>query len=107
MIVRVDVDAGRKPLTAKQICWRLRRGGYRLRWLSQRRSPSGTGWHLELQVTPAPRSCFEAVALQSVLGSDLAHEACNLNRARMVETGQVRGWWAKRWNVLYRKGWTA
>ena len=98
--VRCDYDR-RRPPALERVIWLLARAGYRLRWWSECRSPSGTGWHVECAVTPTPRSCLEVVALQLVLGSDVAREACNLTRARQVDTKRVRGWWARRWNVLY------
>lgn len=101
MILRVDIDAGRRLLSLHRITWLLRRAGYRLQWLSQTRSPSGTGWHLEAQVSPMPRRAVEVVALQVLLGSDPAREACNLQRARLVDAGRVPIFWRKRWNVLY------
>jgi hypothetical protein len=101
MILRLDVDAGRMPCTIGRLAWLLSRAGFVPVWLSQVRSPSGKGWHVEVKVTPAPRSRVEVVALQAILGSDQAREACNLHRAHMVETGQVPKFWQGRWNVLY------
>lgn len=101
MILRLDIDAGRPLMTVHHMGWLLRRAGYRLRWLSQTRSPSGKGWHLEAQVSPTPRRAVEVVALQALLGSDPAREACNLQRARLVDAGRVPIFWRKRWNVLY------
>lgn len=101
MRLRLDVDR-RAPLPLGRMVWLLARAGYRLRWVSQRRSPSGRGWHVEALTRPAIRSCVEVAALQAVLGSDPARESCNVHRARMVDSGRVTGWWASRWNVLYR-----
>jgi len=100
-VLRIDVDRGHRATSIPRLCWLLRRAGYRPRCLSQVRSPSGKGWHVEVEVSPQPRSLAELVALQVILGSDRAREACNLHRARMVEQGKVPAWWAKRWNVLY------
>lgn len=100
-LLRVDVDDAKRPMHIARLCWLLRRAGFKPVWLSQRRSPGGKGWHLEVKVCPTPRSLAEVVALQCILGSDPAREACNVNRARMVEAGKVPGWWADRWNVLY------
>lgn len=101
MILRLDVDAPRRPLSVGRMAWLLRRAGYRLRWLSQRHSPGGKGWHLEVAVSPEPRLAVEVTALQTILGSDVAREACNLQRARLVDQGQVSRFWRQRWNVLY------
>lgn len=101
MILRLDIDAGRSPVTIGRLGWLLGRAGFVPVWLSQTRSPSGTGWHVELQVSPEPRTRAEVVALQAILGSDRAREACNLHRAYMVESGKVTGYFAERWNVLY------
>jgi hypothetical protein len=67
----------------------------------QQRSPGGKGWHIEVQLTPNPRTAMEVTALQAVLGSDSYREACNINRARMVDGKRVPPWWRKRFNVLY------
>lgn len=101
MILRLDLDGGRRPLGLARVCWLLRRASLRPVWLSQRRSPGGKGWHVEVQVRPAPRTAMEVTALQAALGSDPAREACNVNRARMVDRGKVSRWWRHRWNVLY------
>jgi hypothetical protein len=100
-VIRIDVDH-RRPLPLGRLAWLVTRAGYRLRWMTQRRSPSGRGWHCEIQVTPNPTP-LETVALQAILGSDRGREACNLSRARMVTGRRVPAWWASRWNVLYRE----
>lgn len=101
MILRLDVDAGRTPCTIGRLAWLLSRAGFTPVWLSQVRSPGGKGWHVELKIAPAPRSLAEVVALQAILGSDQAREACNLQRVRTVEAGKLSPYWAERWNVLY------
>lgn len=101
MILRLDIDKGRKPLTIGRVCWLLRRAGYGVKWLEQRRSPSLTGWHIQIQTVPDIKSAVECTALQVVCGSDVAREACNLTRARRVDRGEVKPYWAERWNVLY------
>lgn len=83
-----------------RVAWLLQRAGFVPIVLGQTRSPSGRGWHVELDVAPTPTP-LEVVALQAILGSDRGREACNLHRARMIVGGRVRGWWAERWNVLY------
>lgn len=100
-MLRCDYD-GKRPPPLVRVCWLLARAGYRVQSLSERRSPGGQGWHVEVALTPAPRTCVEVVALQAVLGSDPAREACNVTRARMVDTKQVSRFWARRWNVLYQ-----
>lgn len=99
MILRLDIDRRREPVSLGRLCWLLRRAGYRLRWFSETRSPSGTGWHCEAATTPVIASRQELVALQAILGSDVAREACNLQRARTYSN--VSSYWRKRWNVLY------
>lgn len=101
MIVRVDVDAGRKPLPVGRLVSRLARAGRKVVWMSQRQSPGGKGWHVELKVSPAPRTCQEVVALQCLCGSDLNREAYNLQRAIAVDRKEVPPYWRSRWNVLY------
>lgn len=102
MILRLDVDAGRRPLAVGTLAWLVRRAGYRVQWLTQTRSPSGRGWHVEVQLIPSPRDPREVTALQAILGSDRAREACNLQRARTVVAKRVPAWWRRRWNVLYQ-----
>lgn len=102
MLLKLDIDAGVKPLTVPQLVTRLARAGKTVIWLSQRRSPGGKGWHIVLEVSPAPRSAMEVVALQAVLGSDVWREACNVKRARAL--WKAPKFMRDRWNVLYRRG---
>lgn len=104
MILRLDVDKGKQPLALATIDRRLRRAGFRPLWLSQARSPGRGGWHLEIGVTPNPKSAVLVTALQAILGSDPAREACNLQRARWVDEKKVPRYWRDRWNVLYGAG---
>lgn len=99
MILRLDVDRGRRLTSVVRLMWLLRRAGYHPVYLMQTRSPGGKGWHLEIQTRPPIRNRFELVALQAILGSDVAREACNLTRARMVP--HLSAYWRDRWNVLY------
>lgn len=101
MILRLDIDQGRRPLTIGRLCWLLRRAGYRVVWLSQVRSPSLKGWHCEALLSPEPQTAIEVTALQAICGSDAAREACNLTRARHVDRGTVSPYWVERFNVLY------
>lgn len=99
-LVKIDVDRA-DPLPLSIVRRRLARAGFRLvRW-TQRRSPSGTGWHLVARVAPCPESAPVVVALQAILGSDLDREACNLRRARVLDRMPV---WARDfWNQLYHR----
>lgn len=97
-VVKLDFD-GRELPSLEPILLKLRRAGYSVRWLSQRVSPSGNGWHVCLKLKPCPRTATEVVALQAILGSDPYREACNLHRARMIAS--VSPYWRDRWNVLY------
>lgn len=99
--LKLDYDAGDRVPSVGEVVYLLSRAQKRLQWWRQRRSRSGKGWHIVLQVTPAPRTCMEVAALQALLGSDPLREACNINRARMVDAGKVSRFWARRWNVLY------
>jgi len=101
-LLKVDVDHAR-PLTVAVMVGRLARANRRLVALGQSRSPSGKGWHLWVRVAPQPKSAVEVVALQLLLGSDPHREAYNLNRARRVDAGEIRGRFAKTWNVFYRE----
>jgi len=101
LTVKIDIDAGTAPLSVGRLNTLLARAGYRLRCLSQRQSPSGRGWHIELEVTPRPKTAQETVLLQLLCGSDPGREAYNVTRARAVDSGQVPKFWRRRWNVLY------
>jgi hypothetical protein len=99
-VVKLDIDSTELP-SLEPMMLKLRRAGYQVRWLSQRRSPSGSGWHLCLKLKPCPRTAIEVVAVQAILGSDAYREACNLHRAKMI--AKVSPYWRDRWNVLYSR----
>ena len=101
--IRLDYDADQVVPSMGRLAWLAKRAGVRLIALTQRHSPGGKGWHLIVTVLPPPRTCMEVVALQAVFGSDVKREACNINRARMVDSKQVSPYWRQRWNVLYGK----
>lgn len=104
-VLKLDYDTRRLPGLGRirsylgLVLMRLRRAGYRPLWLMQKRSPSGKGWHVMIEVEPRPRRREEVVALQAILGSDPQREACNLWRAR--QGGRVGRFWRERFNVLY------
>ena len=98
--LKIDVD-GRRPLPMDEVMERMHRANRRIRYMVQRRSPSGRGWHLLVWVYPPQESATETVALQLLLGSDPYRESYNLNRARAVDAGMVPEFWRERWNVLY------
>lgn len=102
-VLKLDWDAERGPLTRRTVAWRLGRAGYRVVTFAERPSPSGTGRHVLLRVTPPPRSALEVVALQLLLASDPLREACNLRRARLLDRGAMPAWAAEGFNVLYQK----
>ncbi len=90
---------------------RLARAGYSITAFELIRSTNG--WHAQVALDPQPSGPMEAVALQAVCGSDPLREACNVQRARAVETwddpGGVAeqyqsayGYWRRRFNTLYR-----
>ena len=101
--LRCDYDAGDVPPSIGQLAWLLSRANVKPVALQQRRSPGGKGWHVLVWVEPPPATCMEVAALQAVLGSDPRREACNINRARMVDAGKVSPFWRERWNVLYEQ----
>jgi hypothetical protein len=100
-MIRLDIDRGRPLPALHRMAVLLDRVGYRMGYVLQRRSHSGKGWHLEVQVSPEPGSAVETVALQAILGSDPGREAFNLRRARLVDQGKVSRYWRQRWNVFY------
>ncbi len=98
-VVKLDIDAGKERPTLGVMLARLRRAGYTIRWMWERRSPGGKGWHIALKLKPCPKSAQEVVALQALLGSDPMREASNLRRANQWD--RVPPFMRDRWNVLY------
>lgn len=106
ILLKVDIDNA-DPMPRGRMKWLLARAGFRLIALTARRSPSGQGWHLNVNVAPVVRRTVplaEVVALQCILGSDPAREACNLTRARTA--ARRGGKYLKRWNVFYSRSFT-
>jgi hypothetical protein len=101
--LKLDVD-GARPLPVGVMMARLRRAHRRVLRTAEQRSPSGTGWHVWVWVSPPPRTAVEVVALQLLLGSDPFREAYYIGRARAVDAGEVSRYWRqlKRWDVFYR-----
>jgi hypothetical protein len=98
--IRLDID-GPRPPSLPFLASRLRRAGFDgWRWVAYTRSPGGHGWHVTLQLRPAPATAMEVVAVQLLLGSDPNREACVLMRARALPDTprHARTWW----NVLYQ-----
>jgi hypothetical protein len=98
-LVKLDWDHRRKP-DLGVISAKLERAGYVWTDVTVRRSPSGKGWHVILDVEPRPRSPVEVVALQAILGGDPWREAMQMNRARAF--AKVPRWMRDAWNVLYQ-----
>lgn len=97
--VKLDVDAG-AIFDSREAARLLRRAGYQWECLSQRRSPSGKGWHIVLYIVPRPRCPCEVVALQLLLGGDRNREAMQLHRARHFD--DAPRFMRDAWNVLYQ-----
>lgn len=45
----------------------------------------------------------ECVAIQAVLGSDLAREAMNCRRAISLRVHKHSSFWKRRWNILFQE----
>ena len=101
-MIKIDVDHN-DPLPVPELLRRAIRANVTIENVCQWRSPSGRGWHLLIDVTPAPVTAMETVALQLLFGSDVYREAYNVNRARVVDSGEAPPFWCvgNRWNVLY------
>jgi hypothetical protein len=142
-VLKIDVDGPRR-LPMRELRRRARLARVTILGITDRRSPSGRGWHREIEICrclgrrdcregqriwgtttrrrPAPPvggakcglvthsntthvgrtfSALELVALQLLFGSDPLREACNLTRARLVDTRRVSAWWRARWNTFY------
>lgn len=100
-LIKLDIDRGRRMPSDRKIDRRLARAGYQRVWITRKRSPSGKGWHVVLAVSPQPTDPREVVALQAVLGSDPAREACNLFRAKQI-LANPDPVLVDAWNVLYQ-----
>jgi hypothetical protein len=100
LVLKIDVDHN-EPMPIVELLRRSIRAKVKIVSLAQRRSPSGRGWHVLLNVKPAPKTAMETVALQLLFGSDPYREAYNINRARAVDGGDVSPFWRRRWNVFY------
>lgn len=100
--LKLDYDSGMAVPDRREIRRRLKRAGYRAVSINWRKSPSGVGRHVVIQLMPRPGSALEMVALQAILGSDPYREASNLQRAKNL--ADVPEWWRERWNVLYKRG---
>jgi len=96
-ILKLDFDRSTHP-PIRRLVRLLDRAGYRAVSMGFRRSPSGTGWHVWVVTTPAPKSLIEVVALQAILGSDPWREAVTLYRAERSTTPLLK----KMANVLYQ-----
>jgi hypothetical protein len=96
--VKVDIDDGDAP-TIRTVTRLLRRAGYKPVALCVTRSPGGYGWHVVVHVSPRPKSPYEVIALQLILGGDRNREAMQMHRARSFF--KVPGWMRDMWNVLY------
>ncbi len=97
--VKVDWDDSKEP-DLGVMCAKLSRAGYAAVDVTLRPSPGGHGWHVLIDVEPAPTSPMEVVALQAILGSDPWREAMQVNRARAY--AHVPSWMRRVWNVLYK-----
>ena len=98
--IKLDIDRRRCPSNRK-LDRRLERAGYQRVQVTRKRSPSGTGWHIVLVVSPQPTDPREVVALQALLGSDPSREACNLYRAKQILANPDPEL-VNAWNVLYQ-----
>lgn len=101
--LKVDWDAGTRPVLVGRICWLLARAGFRVVTMMEKRSPGGRGRHAWLEIRPTP-TFTEIVALQAILGSDPSRESCNL--ARASHAPRVRASVRRRWNVTYSRSLT-
>ena len=98
--IKLDLDRCKEP-DMETIRRRIERAGYSMdHVLVSCPSPSGTGWHLVIEVKPRPAHPMEVVALQSICGSDPYREAMQMHRARAFPFAAV--WMRDTWNVLYR-----
>lgn len=98
-IVKLDFDQRAEP-DLSVICSKASRAGYSPVDVILRRSPSGNGWHVLLELDPRPRTAMEVVALQAVLGSDPWREAMQIARARAFH--KCPAFMRDAWNVLYQ-----
>lgn len=98
-VVKLDIDADSTCPSVRELTRLLCRAGYRPLAIGMAVSPSGTGQHVMIHVTPRPRSPFEVVALEAILGGDRNRCAMQLHRARAF--ADVPRLMRDAWNVLY------
>lgn len=98
-ILKLDFDTAKEP-DLGVLVQRLARAGYIPIDTVLRRSPSGKGWHVLMEVEPRPRTAMEVVALQAVLGSDPWREAMQIARANAFN--RCPAFMRDAWNVLYQ-----
>ncbi len=99
--LKLDFDTEEEP-SLSLIFLKLRRAGYAVRELVQRRSPSKRGWHVLVNVEPQPRTAMEVVALQAICGSDPWREAMQVQRAHAMAKRSLPAHMRDAWNVLYQ-----
>lgn len=99
-VVLLDFDVARPVPSLVRILASLRVIGLRARWTSYYRTKRG--WHMEIGIDRALIPS-ELVACQAVLGSDIARERMNLRRAISLRVHNVKPFWRKRWNILFRQ----
>jgi len=97
--VKLDLDGCDAP-DMEAVRRLVSRAGYSIVEMSERTSPSGTGRHVVLNVSPRPIHPMEVVALQAICGSDPYREAMQMHRARAF--AKAPKWMRDIWNVLYQ-----
>jgi hypothetical protein len=98
--ILLDYDMARPVPNLIRILSRIRIVGLTAKWVSYSRTKRG--WHVALGIN-YPLIPSESVALQAVLGSDLARETMNLRRAIAIRVHGVTPHWKKRWNILFKE----
>jgi hypothetical protein len=71
--------------------------------MSIRRSPGGSGWHVELLIAGRIHP-WRVVAAQILLGSDWKRETFNL--ARLAQWSRLSPAGRRHWNVLFTRKWS-
>lgn len=97
-LLKLDIDRTRKP-DLDRMAALLARAGYETADINFRRSPSGKGWHVILEIEPRPRTPMEVIALEAILGADPFRQAMQINRGKAML--KAPGWMRDAWNVLY------
>lgn len=97
--MKIDIDNARDYFNFWQSRLPYFRDFFKVKdiWIRERKSPSGKGWHIIIELPRAKLSEMEIVFLQLFLLSDFKREAFNMARVRSGKFPDGS------WNVLFKE----